>query len=192
MGRIPLRQWITVDDIAFILGTIENCINKWIRQYRYLADKKKDLLAKGMCTKDTKLLDIRLDRTRTPEMRANKVRTELETVKQFRGAKYDAGSGIAGSKGQARIAGLKVFIYRSYFDNTDEARENTEALNAALCNLAQKDLERQQNANEGSRGTTHKSEQSLAQEPPPLLETIRKMEFESLFAEDGSDDLCQL
>ena len=138
-GKIPLRQWLSVDDLVFILGTIENCINKWIRQYRYLEEKKRELVQDGKCSKDTNLLDIKLDRNKTEDMRKDGLKSEHETVKHMAGSKYESGSGIAGAKGQRRLNGLKVYIYKNYFEDTPSAKANEAALNSRLAALAMED-----------------------------------------------------
>lgn len=177
LGRIPLRQWLSVDDLAFILGTLESCINKWIRQYWYLSEKKKKLLQEGKCAEDTKLLEIKLDRGRTNEMKKNNVKSEHERVKHLPGAKYESGSGIAGAKGQSRLAGLKVYIYRNYFEDTEFARRNEAALNSKLASMAEKD------ASEEDEEGADDDRCSLDARPPGMLDEIYQMEYAALLAD---------
>ena len=179
-GSIPLRKWISVDDIAYLLGTLETCIDKWIRQYRYLQEKKKQLVEAGQCSADIKLLDIKLDRSKpTEEMKRKKEKNEHETVKHLPGNKYETGSGIAGAAGQRRMAGLKVYIYKNYFENTNFAAENQKALNERLAAMAEKDiLEREE---EGAKDTASKrSSQTKEHAPPPVLDDICRMDYAAL------------
>jgi hypothetical protein len=61
-----------------------------------------------------------------------KTRREAELTK---GSKFPSGSGISSKEGQARFLGLKTYIQRSYYDDTEQANKNLGALNKSIKDL---------------------------------------------------------
>jgi hypothetical protein len=67
--------------------------------------------------------------------RRKKSRKEAELTK---GSKFPSGSGISSKEGQARFVGLKTYIQKSYYDETEQANKNLQALNKSIKDLVAK------------------------------------------------------
>jgi hypothetical protein len=64
-----------------------------------------------------------------------KTRKEAELTE---GSKFPSGSGISSKEGQARFVGLKTYIQKSYYDETEQATKNLRALNKSIKDLVAK------------------------------------------------------
>ena len=164
----PLDQWLTIDDIAFILLTLENCINKWIRLYNQLLKKRREAVEDG----------------KNP---ASVCLTKKEEMAATRGAKFPAGSGVSGIQGQKRFNGLKLWIKRNYYDDTTLAKQNSEALKAQLDALVVEEEERRMGDSERSKSTRRQEAAAVEVRDPELddlhdLEWLRCMNGNSLMA----------
>ena len=109
----PIGKWLTTDDIAFLLVTLENNINKWIRSGKLLSKKRQLALAAGA-------EDV------------SKVTLLKKEVQILKGAKFPSGSGISGREGQARFNAIKLFIQRNYFLGNEETQRNNDTLHEEL------------------------------------------------------------
>ena len=114
----PLKKWLTMDDIAFLLITLENCINKWIRLYQKLKEKKEQALQVGVA-------DV------------SRVFLPKEELAAIPGTKFPSGSGVSGRVGQERFNALKLYIQRNYYDDSPIAQGNCDALAKVLENLVE-------------------------------------------------------
>lgn len=188
-GVVALSSWLTVDDIAFLLVTIENCVNKWIRSYRFLSAKRKSLEEKGQWSEADKLLDIKLSRPAKKRRKGDKPDTEseLSQMKALPGTKFEVGSGVSGPEGQRRFECLKLYIYRNYFDkknNHDVAEANEAALNAALRRLVAEETQHTRRAMAKKQVVTPPP----ADPPQQEVMDLRDFEWASLFQSDPTSN----
>ena len=71
------------------------------------------------------------------EKMTNKKKTRKE-AEQTEGSKFPSGSRISSKEGQARFVGLKTYIQKSYYDETEQATKNLRALNKSIKDLVAK------------------------------------------------------
>lgn len=112
-GTVSLGSWLTIDDLAFIVLTLEHSINKWIGLHALLQKKKQAAEEQGQ---DPDAVD----------------ELSKEEVKIVPGNKFRPGSGVSGLEGQARFKALKLYFHKNYYSGSAEARKNEEALKNSL------------------------------------------------------------
>ena len=71
------------------------------------------------------------------EIMAKRKKTRKE-AEETKGSKFPSGSGISSKEGQARCVGLKTYIQKSYYDETEQATKNLRALNKSIKDLVAK------------------------------------------------------
>ena len=186
LGDVPLRQWLSIDDIAFLLVTLENCINKWIRSYRFLVKKRDALKRGGKWCEGTRLVDIKLTKPRKRLAGEEQdYSSELSQMKNLPGTKFQTGSGVSGPKGQRRFDSLKLYILKNYYADTDTARENEKALNGALKKAV---------AAENWKSNVKKKKQptvTRVQRPVGDMDKLRSFEWELLFPAGSAFSACE-
>ena len=158
----PIGKWLTTDDIAFLLVTLENNINKWIRSGRILAKKRE--LAKEEGSSDV-----------------SKVTLLKKEVQILKGAKFPSGSGISGKEGQARFNAIKLFIQRNYFRADEESQRNNDALHGELQRLLLAEEMLAQSRSEG-QGATAVQREEPAQDA--VVETAATIALDALHDEE--------
>lgn len=135
-----LMSKISIDDIAFILITLENSINKWIRLHKILVAKREAAGANG----NTEL--------------AKRVCLVKADMKNVPGSKFPNGTGISGPEGQKRFNALKIYLFQNlYKKNSETGRENITALAKACHALALKDQKRRDKNGNGNKKVSSKT-----------------------------------
>ena len=159
-----LKKWLSIDDIGFILITLENSINKWIRLSRKLEDKKRQ--------------------ARLASLDPSKVVLLKADMKEVPGTKFPAGSGVSGRIGQERFHALKLYLKRNYYDDTELTRENCKALAKELSRILEEE-ERKREERPGGNGWGDSNEAEAAHiHINPELDSLHDMEWE-MYMDDG-------
>ena len=169
-----IHKHLTCDDIAFLLLTFENNINRWTHLHQKLQEKRKTAIERGEDPAKVRLVNP-------------------QDYKGVPATQFPVGSGISGREGQERFNHLKVYINKKLFAHKEEDCQRIwEALQKEFKRLAKTECNRLQDKPESPQAAKPVQVPAVQHEHVmnPELKLLQDAEWKDLMNPSQEDGDC--